>query len=65
MKHTTKSIILSRADIDELGFDSSTLTDEQFQKIGERAGEYIMENWWIALEELCKDMKPLTESNPS
>jgi len=64
MIHTTKSIVLSRADIDSLGFDSSTLTDEQFVRIGEKAGEYVMENWWYALEKLCKDVKPLQDSIP-
>jgi len=64
MIHTTKSIILSRVDIDSLGFDSSTLTDEQFIKIGEKAGEYVMENWWDALKKLCKDVEPLEDSIP-
>ena len=60
---TTKSITLSRADIDALGYDSSTLTDEQFIRIGEKAGEYAMENWWIALEELCQGSIPLLEDS--
>ena len=64
MKHTTNSITLSRVDIDSIGFDSSTLTNEQFERIGEKAGEYIMENWWDTLKELCKDIKPLKDSIP-
>jgi len=64
MLHTTQCIVLSRVDIDSLGFDSSTLTDEQFIRIGEKAGEYIMEDWWNALAELCKDVKPLGDSIP-
>lgn len=66
IEYTAKSIILSRADIDSLGYDSSTLSNEQFAKIGDKAGEYIMENWWEALEQLCQDhkIKPLKDSIP-
>ena len=63
MMQTTKSIMLSRADIDSLGFDSNTLTDEQFVRIGAKAGEYAMENWWRAPEELCQDSVPLLEDS--
>lgn len=65
-KYTTDSIILSRADIDSIGYDSSTLSDKQFTRIGEKAGERIMEDWWGALEYLCqdKDIKPLKDSIP-
>lgn len=63
-KYKTESIMLSRADIDSIGFDSSKLSDEEFTRIGEKAGEYVMENWWIALEELCKDLPELEDSIP-
>jgi hypothetical protein len=63
-RYETRSIILSREDIDSIGYDSSTLTNEEFERIGAKAGEYIMENWWDSLEELCKDMKPLEDSVP-
>jgi len=49
----------------DLGSDEDNIyTDEQFIRIGEKAGEYVMENWWDALGELCKDVKPLEDSIP-
>jgi len=55
MLQQTKSIILSREDIDHLGYDSSKISDAEFIKIGERSGEFNMEGWWISLEQICED----------
>ena len=52
---TEPSIVASRADIDDLGYDSSELDNADFARIARKAGEYCMENWWEAIDILCED----------
>lgn len=52
-----KCVIASREDFDAIGYDASSLTDEQMTYIAQNIGEVLVENYyWESLEYWAEEM---------
>lgn len=56
-------IRLHRDDIESIGFDTSSLTVEDMQRMAEKVGEMCMDTWWVALEAYCEELELPNNSN--
>lgn len=50
-KESFKCVILSRADFEDKGFDTSNINDEQMELIAQKIGETLVENlYWECID---------------
>lgn len=56
-KEEFKCVTLSRADFEDLGYDTSNISDEQMERIASRIGDTLVENlYWECIREWGNDM---------
>ena len=50
-KESFKCVILSRADFEDRGYDTSNIDDEQMERIAQKIGETLVENlYWECID---------------
>lgn len=50
-KESFKCVVLSRADFEDRGFDTSNINDEQMERIAQKIGETLVENlYWECID---------------
>jgi hypothetical protein len=61
-KETFNCVTLSRADFEDMGYDTSNISDEQMERIASRIGDTLVENlYWECIREWGKDMPKLNK----
>lgn len=61
-KEEFNCVILSRADFEDLGYDTSNISDEQMERIASRIGDTLVENlYWECIREWGNDMPKLNK----
>lgn len=61
-KETFNCVTLSRADFEDMGYDTSNISDEQMERIAFRIGGILVENlYWECIREWGKDMPKLNK----
>ena len=64
-KESFKCVILSRADFEDRGYDTSNINDEQMERIAQKIGETLVENlYWECIDYwgTIMDMPPFEEN---
>lgn len=64
-KESFKCVILSRADFEDRGYDTSNINDEQMEHIAQKIGETLVENlYWECIDYwgTIMDMPPFEEN---
>lgn len=50
-KESFKCVVLSRADFEDRGFDTSNISDEKMERIAQKIGETLVENlYWECID---------------
>lgn len=50
-KESFKCVVLSRADFEDRGFNTSNISDEQMERIAQKIGETLVENlYWECID---------------
>jgi len=61
-KEEFNCVTLSRADFEDMGYDTSNISDEQMERIASRIGDTLVENlYWECISEWGKDMPKLNK----
>lgn len=61
-KEEFKCVTLSRADFEDLGYDTSNISDEKMERIASRIGDTLVENlYWECIREWGRDMPKLNK----
>ena len=61
-KEEFNCVILSRADFEDLGYDTSNISDEQMARIASRIGDTLVENlYWECIKEWGNDIPKLNK----
>ena len=61
-KEEFNCVTLSRADFEDLGYDTSNISDEQMARIASRIGDTLVENlYWECIREWGNDMPKLNK----
>jgi hypothetical protein len=61
-KEEFNCVTLSRADFEDLGYDTSNISDEQMERIASRIGDTLVENlYWECIREWGNDMPKLNK----
>jgi len=58
MKEEFVISVLSRADLEGIGYDTSNISDEEMQRLADKLGDdYCDQLFWISLKVLAEDME--------
>lgn len=61
-KETFNCVTLSRADFEDMGYDTSNISDEKMERIASRIGDTLVENlYWECIREWGRDMPKLNK----
>lgn len=61
-KETFNCVTLSRADFEDMGYDTSNISDEKMARIASRIGDTLVENlYWECIREWGRDMPKLNK----
>ena len=61
-KETFNCVTLSRADFEDMGYDTSNISDEKMECIASRIGDTLVENlYWECIREWGRDMPKLNK----
>lgn len=61
-KEEFNCVTLSRADFEDLGYDTSNISDEQMERIASRIGDTLVENlYWECIREWGYNMSKLNK----
>lgn len=61
-KETFNCVTLSRTDFEDMGYDTSNISDEKMERIASRIGDTLVENlYWECIREWGRDMPKLNK----